>query len=107
MNPLKLPIVGAISQTEKNVFGKLSNLENKNLLCIGFSEDEIDTLVAPYKPSKIAMLTKWADHIDAQVRKYELQIGDITTRTKYIENEFDVILTLSILEHLDDIHGAL
>ena len=38
--------------------------------------------------------------------KYEIIIGDIT-KTKFNDNEFDAVLTLSLMEHLSDLDGAM
>ena len=106
MKPSDLPIVGPISNTDKDIFGSFTRLRGKKILCLGFSEPEIGELVAPYDPSKITLLTKWADHGDALVKNYDLIIGDITQKTGLPENSFDAILTLSVLEHLSDLNAA-
>jgi SAM-dependent methyltransferase len=101
-----LPIVGLISNTDKDFFGKFSQLFNKKILLIGFSEEEAIDLVEKYHPKEITMLTKWADHKDAEVSRYKLTIGDICKKTSFDENQFDSVLTLSVLEHLDNLSGA-
>ncbi len=106
MDPKSLPILGPISNGDKSFFGRAAELNNKNLLLIGFSEFEADEYVSQYNPKHITMLTKWEGHIDSAVEKYQLSIGDICKRTKFKEDEFDAILTLSVLEHLDDLGGA-
>lgn len=106
MDIKRLPIVGPITNSDKDFYGQVANLENKNVLLIGFSECEADEYVARYNPKKITMLTKWEGHIDSDVRKYPLSVGDICQRTEFKENAFDAVLTLSVLEHLEDLAGA-
>jgi SAM-dependent methyltransferase len=98
--------VGIISNYDKDVFGHFISLKNQSVLCIGFSEEEIDFLIAKYHPARIVSLTNWVDHQDSLVEKYELVIGDIQKRTVFEDNEFDSVLTLSVLEHLSDVEGA-
>jgi SAM-dependent methyltransferase len=45
-------------------------------------------------------------HPDAAVKRFPLVIGDITKRTQFKDGAFDAILTLSVLEHLSELHGA-
>jgi SAM-dependent methyltransferase len=106
MDPRDLPLLGPVTNGGKDVFGSFTDLRSKRLLCIGFSEREIDELVAKYRPSEIVLLTKWTDHADAHVRKYRLVVGDITQRTVFADRQFDAILTLSVLEHLPDLGAA-
>jgi SAM-dependent methyltransferase len=106
MSPRDLPVLSGVSNGEKDVYGSFMNLSGKNVLCIGFSELEIEQLVAKYGPSKITALTNWVGHGDSMVKKFPLVIGDITKRTEFPDNSFDAILTLSVLEHLDDLHSA-
>jgi SAM-dependent methyltransferase len=106
MIPSQLPVVGQISNTDKNIFGKFASLAGKHILCIGFSESEIDELIVPYNPSQVTLLTKWTDHKDAVSNKYKLLIGDITENTDISESTFDAVLTLSVLEHLSNLRGA-
>ena len=106
MSPSNLPILGCVSNGGKDIYGSFTDLSGKNLLCIGFSEAEIEQLVEKYDPSKITALTNWTEHGDAMVKKYPLVIGDITKRTEFPDNSFDAVLTLSVLEHLGDLHGA-
>jgi len=106
MKPADLPIVGPPLNTDKDYVPHFTDLAGKRVLCIGYSEVEIDELVAKYNPSSIEVLTNWAEHKDAQVGKYPLTIGDITKRTPYSDDHFDTILTLSVLEHLGGLRGA-
>jgi ubiquinone/menaquinone biosynthesis C-methylase UbiE len=106
LNARDLPLVGCISNSEKDIFGSCTNLAKKKVLCIGFSETEVKHLVDKYEPSKIILLTNWADHEDARVKKFPLVVGDITKRTQFPDNSFDAVLTLSVLEHLLDLDGA-
>lgn len=104
--PSELPIVGVIENTEKNFFGKYSDLYGKNILCIGFSEEELDLYVFKYNPNKVTVLTKWVDHVDAEIKKCDFMIGDICEKTLFTDDQFDMVLTLSVLEHLMDLEGA-
>jgi SAM-dependent methyltransferase len=106
LDPRALPLVGCISNTEKDIFGSFTNLAGKSVLCIGFSEAEVEQLVEKYRPSRITLLTNWVEHGDAKVERFPLVIGDITKRTQFAENAFDAVLTLSVLEHLSDLNGA-
>src|SRR5207249_11402979 len=83
-----------------------TDLSGKRLLCIGFSEDEVQQYVARYGPARITMLTNWVDHADARITSFPLVIGDITRKTEFTDNSFDAILTLSVLEHLGDLRTA-
>jgi len=106
LNARDLPLVGCISNVEKDIFGSFSDLAGKSVMCIGFSETEVEQLVEKYGPSRITVLTNWAEHGDAKVEKFPLVIGDITKRTQFLDNAFDTVLTLSVLEHLGDLNGA-
>lgn len=77
MKAINLPNVGLISNIDKDFFGYISQLRNKKVLLIGFSEEEAIDLVEKYNLKEITMLTKWADHKDAEVSRYKLCIGDI------------------------------
>ena len=101
-----LPIAGAIKNGEKDFYGKAMNLKGKNVLLIGFSEQEAQMYVDKYDPACITMLTKWDDHVDAEIKKYQLFIGDICKKTHFEDNYFDAVLTLSVSEHLDDLGAA-
>lgn len=106
MNPNNLPFVGIIKNVDKDFFGKVTNLEGKSVLLIGFSEGEVDDYVSKYLPKDITMLTKWRDHDDAKIQKYKLCIGDICQRTVFEDDSFDAVLTLSVLEHLGELENA-
>jgi SAM-dependent methyltransferase len=106
MNPADLPVVGPPQNTDKDYLAQFTDLAGKRVLCVGYSEVEIDELVAKYNPGSIEVLTNWEGHKDADVGKYQLTIGDITKRTPYADDHFDSILTLSVLEHLDGLRGA-
>ncbi len=107
MNPRDLPLVGPLENAGGHgFFGQYSDLSGKHLLCIGFSEQEVTDYVAEHEPASITLLTNWADHKDAQISKYPLIVGDITKRTQFSDSHFDAVLTLSVLEHLNDLHGA-
>ena len=106
--PSQLPVVGQIEcATNGDFFGDWSDLSGKRILCIGFSENEIDQYVARHAPAQIISLTYWDDHIDAAQGKHPIVMGDITRRTKFEDGEFDAVLTLSVLEHVSNISSAL
>lgn len=106
MNAAELPVIGPPLNTDKDYLHQFTNLAGKKVLCIGYSEAEIDELVVKYEPSSIEVLTNWEGHCDAQVSRYPLCIGDITKQTPYAESSFDAILTLSVMEHLPSLRGA-
>jgi SAM-dependent methyltransferase len=106
MNPRDLPMVGPVSNGDKDFFGVFTSLAQKTLLCIGFTPSEIDRLVAKYEPAAIVALTKWTHHEDATVRAYPLVIADIAKGTPFADGAFDAVLTLSVLEHLHDLDAA-
>jgi hypothetical protein len=45
MKPSELPIVGAITNTDKYTYGTYSDLSGKKIMCIGFSQEELDLYV--------------------------------------------------------------
>lgn len=110
MNPDKLPRPGQIVNFDKDYIRKtthIASIESARTLCIGFSEAEIDLYVAPLGPAPITALTLWEDHIDSRVTKYPLVIGDVTQRTDFPDGQFDAVVTLSLLEHLTPLAGAI
>jgi SAM-dependent methyltransferase len=62
--------------------------------------------VYKYQPSKVTVLTKWADHVDAKIKNCEFIIGDITEKTPFLDGQFDAVLSLSVLEHLTPLQSA-
>jgi hypothetical protein len=58
-----LPVVGCISNTEKDFYGTYANLSGKRVLCIGFTEDELHTWCR-YDPSNHV-----ADELDGPSRR--------------------------------------
>jgi len=110
MDPNLLPRTGIIRNHEKDYlhrFQHIASIRDKKCLCIGYSESEVDEFVLRYDPQEIILLTNWTDHKDAQVEKYPIVIGDITRKTTFKDNEFDAVLTFSVMEHLSDVDGAM
>jgi SAM-dependent methyltransferase len=108
MDPSLLPRPGIILNHDKDYLRTIPRMSFKGLkvLCIGYSEAEIDCYVAPLGPSCIQALTLWDGHQDSRVTKYPLVIGDITQRTEFSAESFDAVLTLSLIEHLTPLSGA-
>jgi SAM-dependent methyltransferase len=103
MNPELLPRPGMLLNARKDYLSAnthFASISGKEVLCIGYSEAEIDEYVLPQNPGAITALTLWANHQDARVTKYPLVIGDITQRTEFRDSSFDAVLTLSVLEHM-------
>src|SRR5438128_7619316 len=103
MDPRLLPRAGTLLNGRKDFLSSnvhLASISGKEVLCIGYSEAEIDEYILPQNPNAITALTLWQDHQDARVTKYPLVIGDITQRTKFQGKSFDAVLTLSVLEHM-------
>jgi SAM-dependent methyltransferase len=109
MLPTDLPRLGPPQNTEKDWLRFVENIasvRNKKILCVGYSEAELKEFVVKYRPRDITVLTKWEDHPDAAIKAYPLVIGDLTAKTPFGEEEFDAVLTFSVLEHLADIDAA-
>jgi SAM-dependent methyltransferase len=106
LDPGELPKVGMISNPEHDFYSRCTDLSGKRLLCIGFSEVELEQYVAKHGPASVTLLTNWTDHVDAKVTRFPLVIGDITRRTDFSDDSFDAILTHSVLEHLSPIRSA-
>lgn len=108
MRPDDLPRLGIIANpADGHFFGRWIDLSGKDVLCLGMSEDQIDSFIAPHGPNSVTSLTYWSEHIDAHSSKYPLVMGDITQRTSFADNSFDAVLTLSVLEHVADVNAAL
>lgn len=108
MRALDLPKLGVITNPiDGDVFGQWSELTGRDLLCIGLSEEQIDRFIAPHAPNSVQLLTNWADHVDSTSTKYPIAIGDVTTDTGFSDGQFDITLTLSLLEHVSDVRAAL
>ena len=108
MRASELPRLGVIENyTDGEFFGQWSDLRSRDILCLGFSEAQIDQFIAPHLPNSVHLLTYWDEHIDAQSTKYPTTLGDITQRTDFSDKAFDAVLTLSVLEHVSDVGAAL
>ena len=77
MNPSELPRLGSIQNWNFDYIGKYVGLSGKRVLRLGYSEGEIDRLVAPLNLGCVEVLTLWPDHIDLREGKYAVTIGDI------------------------------
>ncbi|HET7708191.1 MAG TPA: methyltransferase domain-containing protein [Sphingomicrobium sp.] len=108
MNVADLPKLGVIENPlDGDLFGQWSDLSGKDLLILGMSEHQIDRFVSVHTPNSATILTLWADHIDAESKKYSTIIGDITQRTDFHDNQFDIVISMSVLEHVSNLHSAL
>jgi SAM-dependent methyltransferase len=103
-----LPELGMVDRASNDYLEPFRNcISNKKVLCIGYSEGEIERYVARFEPSSITCLTYWAGHRDSEVAKYPLVIGDITKRTEFEDGAFDTVISLALMEHLHDLKGGL
>lgn len=110
MKPRYLKSPGIIYNFDKDYIGMWSHItfiQGMRVLCIGYSEIEIDEYIIKHNPLEIVSLTNWIGHKDANFSKYKLVIGDVTKKTNFEDNEFDAVLTLSVMEHLSDIESAM
>jgi SAM-dependent methyltransferase len=109
MSPSALPVLGPVINSGKDILKKtqhLFSITGKKVLLIGYSESEINELIAPWRPSQIICLTNWENHPDARVSGYEIIVGDLCSRTPFADSEFDFVITLSVLEHLWNVELA-
>ena len=109
MNPELLPVIQHPENTDKDIvlrFQHLNSIKGKKCLCIGYTSEEVNEYIKKYEPEEIVCLTLWTDHNDAKVDGYKLIIGDITKTTPFADNEFDAIITLSLLEHVSSLKDA-
>ena len=104
----ELPRVGEIHNAHKDVVGFFeSDLAGKSVLCIGYAESELEQFVAAYHPGSVQVLTKWDGHGDAKIQRYPLTVGDLCERTPFGDAQFDCVMMLSVMEHLQDLPAAL
>jgi hypothetical protein len=104
----ELPRVGKIENPmDGDLFGQWADLAGKDVLCIGFSEEQVDGFISPHQPNSVHLLTYWADHKDSTAERYPLHVGDITKGTAFEDNQFDLTLTMSVLEHVSDVPSGL
>jgi SAM-dependent methyltransferase len=102
-----LPYLGVIENPlDGDLFGRWSNLAGLNILCLGMSEAQVDKFLAPHAPGSVTMLAYWANHIDAQSASYPIVVGDITKRTDFDSDQFDAVITMSVLEHVSNLGTA-
>lgn len=77
------------------------NIHNKDVLAIGYDREQLAGAVEKHSPRSITILTKWADHSDAKMGDLKVTIGDICSEDIFDANQFDVVTSLSVLEHID------
>jgi SAM-dependent methyltransferase len=75
-------------------------------LCIGYDENQLKDYLLKYNPNEVVLLTLWDDHKDSKVDGFKVVIGDIGKRASFDDNEFDFVITFSILEHINDLQSA-
>ena len=78
MHPSSLPKVGPIQNGIRDFIPLLTNIIENDVLAIGYAESQIDELIAKYHPKSITALTLWENHRDAEIKRHQLIIGDIT-----------------------------
>jgi SAM-dependent methyltransferase len=106
--PEQLPRLGVVSRGESDYLARFQEcVTGRNVLCIGYSQTQLDDWVAKFSPRSISCLTLWADHADGAVSKHPLVIGDITKRTDFPDDAFDAVISLATLEHLVDLEAGL
>lgn len=109
MNPDNLPIALPLKNGHHDILEKFSGLvsiEGKRCLCIGYDEAQLRDLILKYNPRGVTLLTLWDEHKDSNVDGFEVVIGDICERTAFNDDEFDFVITFSVLEHLSDLERA-
>lgn len=108
MRASDLPRLGVIQNPlDGDIFGKWVDLADRDILCLGMSEEQVDNFLAPHRPKSVSLLTLWEDHVDSTSTRYPLVFGDITQRTDFPDNSVDTIITMSVLEHVSDVQAAL
>lgn len=108
MHPKNLPITTLPTNTGMDIlsaFEQKLSIKGKKCLCIGYDQKQLKKYVSKYRPKEIVILTLWEDHKDA-LSENKVIIGDISKKTPFEDNEFDFVLTLSLLEHVIDLRGA-
>ena len=106
----ELPRVGVIKNYDKYHLDRLSrtaSISGESVLCVGYSESEIDEYIVKHKPKDITIITNWTDHIDASASRFPVVHGDITKRTSFRDGQFGAVLTMSVMEHLSDLAAGL
>jgi len=109
MNPADLPPTHAFENATADMlqfFSRWLSLEGKSCLCVGFDGPQLEEFVLKYRPKSVTLLTLWAEHGDAAVPGFDVVIGDISKTTPFPADTFDVVLTLSLLEHVHDLEDA-
>lgn len=109
MNPEKLPTATPFINAHHDVLQKFSDLisiEGKKCLCIGYDETQLKDYVLKYQPASVVLLTLWEGHKDSRIEGYRVVVGDIGKRTSFAADSFDFVITLSVLEHINDLEGG-
>ena len=109
MDPSTFGLTGTFENCTTDMLGFFSrwmSIEGKKCLCIGFDKDQLNEAVLAYQPGAVTLLTLWDEHKDAEVPGYDTVVGDICQRTPFDDGTFDVVLTLSLLEHIHDLPAA-
>jgi SAM-dependent methyltransferase len=107
MHPSSLPKVGPIQNGFRDFIPLLTNIAGKDVLAMGYSEPQIDELIAKYQPKSITALTLWQNHRDAEITRHRLVIGDITKTVALADDSFDSVASFSVLEHVADVAAAM
>ena len=109
MNPSNLPITTPLINGHHDVlddFSKLISIKGKRCLCLGYDESQLQDYILKYEPASVVLLTLWDDHKDSSIDGFEVVIGDIGKRTPFEDNDFDFVITFSVLEHISDLNNA-
>jgi SAM-dependent methyltransferase len=103
MDVSSLPFPGIIRNwLELDCLPKLGvDVRDKDVLAIGYSREQLAAAIETHHPRSITILTKWPDHMDAHMGDLKVTIGDICSSDVFDAHQFDIVTTLSVLEHVD------
>ncbi|PWB94057.1 FkbM family methyltransferase [Methylosinus sporium] len=105
----QLPFPGSLRNYAPNAVERLRshmNLAGKNVLLVGYSEAQAQSLMAQENIGSAKRLALWEDHIDAYGSGFPVIIGDICGKTSFDDDTFDAVVFMSVWEHLYDIESA-